>query len=443
MRTVMILLGCLLLFGVGGAHSREVTLDGFLALVEQHSKELKLADQDVAMARAQQSEATSLALPHVSAQAVYNRNLRDTYMYADLGELTGEPGSIQKMRINYDNEYAFGVTATQTIFSGQVFSAIKAAGQYRQLTDFIYDATWQQLITGAKQAFSQTLLLEVVWEVAQDAEQNALENFEGVTRAYQSGLVSEFEMLQAEVRYKDAIPQTTAARRNYEVALVALKNLAGIPVDDELSLLGSLDECPPMPTETPMDSVLAVRPDYRAFQWEERLRKTNVRAQQAAYFPSLAAVAAYNYSAQSNEWRLENENNSVTVGLNLSIPIFQGGETRAKVRQARVDLEKARVRREQARQDIAKEAKSARLRMEEAAGRIESAHATLETARKAFSIAETTSRSGLTTQLQLKDSRIALDRATLNYYSAVFEYLVALYDWDLVTGTVEPARSVR
>ena len=90
MRQAIIILGCLLLLGAGEVPAREVTLDGFLAQVEQHSKELKLADQDVAMARAQQREATALALPHVSAHAVYNRNLKETYMYVDMSAMTGE-----------------------------------------------------------------------------------------------------------------------------------------------------------------------------------------------------------------------------------------------------------------------------------------------------------------------------------------------------------------
>jgi len=46
------------------------------------------------------------------------------------------------------------------------------------------------------------------------------------------------------------------------------------------------------------------------------------------------------------------------------------------------------------------------------------------------------SKSGLTTQLELKDSRIMLDQATMGFYSAIFEYLVAYFDWEKAIGSV-------
>lgn len=421
-----------------GTSARELTIEQFLTLVEKESQDLKLAEQDVKAAGAEQRQATSAALPHVGAQAGYERDLRDTYMYLNLGALTGEN---QEARIvaNYDNNYSAGVSLQQVLFNGQVFNGIKAARQYRRLTDLSFDATYQGVITGAKQAFRAAQLLKAVRDVARDAEQNALENYDNVKNAYDHGLASEFDMLQAEVRYKDAVPQTTAAQRDYEISLVTLKNLAGLPVDDDIEPAGKLEDYPGLPEPLGMEHILEARPDYQALQWEEKLRKTGVRAEQSAYLPTLAGVFAYGYSAQSNEWSFDRENNSLTVGVTLSMPIFMGGETRAKVQKARVELEKVRIRTEQSRRSIAREVKNSRLTMEEAYGRIDAAQATVRAAEKAYAIAETTARNGLTTQLQLKDSRVALDRASVAYYSAIYEYLSAQYEWERVIGKAQGA----
>ena len=51
-------------------------------------------------------------------------------------------------------------------------------------------------------------------------------------------------------------------------------------------------------------------------------------------------------------------------------------------------------------------------------------------------IAETRVRNGLATQLELKDSRILLDQAQLNYYSSIYDYLAAYFDWQKATGNV-------
>ena len=427
------------LSGIASAQTQQVDLDQFVELVKQHSKELQLAVKDREEADAQKNEARSLAYPHLAASAGYTRNLSDIYMYVDLSALSedGGSGGAQKLAINRNNEFSAGVSLTQTLFSGSVFNAIKAAKQYRTLTDYTYDATFQYVMTVARQAYSQALLLEKVVEVAAASEKNAEDNYHDTNNRYESGLASEFELLQAESRYREAVPATAEAKRNLELAMIGLKNLAGLPADEPLTLLGTLNSYPEMPNPIGLDAVLGNRPDYNARLWEEKLRRTNVSAQRAAYFPSLAAVAAYGYSAQSDAFRLEEENNSWTVGLKLSVPIFNGGETRAKVHQASVQLDRSRIELAQMRDDIEKELRSVRLRLEEAHERIKSAETSKQTAEKAFSIAEQTTRVGLTTQLELKDTRVMLDQATVNYYAAIFDYVLAYHDWKRVVGETD------
>ncbi len=43
----------------------------------------------------------------------------------------------------------------------------------------------------------------------------------------------------------------------------------------------------------------------------------------------------------------------------------------------------------------------------------------------------------LATQLELKDVRVAFDQAQLNFYSSVYDYLAAYFDWELANGMVE------
>ena len=108
----------------------------------------------------------------------------------------------------------------------------------------------------------------------------------------------------------------------------------------------------------------------------------------------------------------------------------------AEVEKAGVELSKTQVRIDQAREDIANELVNVSLRLQEAHDRIESAASVLRAAEAAFGIAETSSQSGLATQLELKDARLAYDQAHLNYYGAVFDYLVAYFEWERLTGNV-------
>ncbi|MHB8094459.1 MAG: TolC family protein [Candidatus Aminicenantales bacterium] len=434
-KTILIVLSLCLAAGQAAAGE---TYDQarFLSRVRQHSRELKLVDKELELAGVRKKEAFSAALPQVFAEAGYTRNLSDYYMYADFGAMLGGEGGISKFKVNFDNEYSANVVLRQTLFSPGVRSGIRAAEQYRRLTETAYAAGEQTIFSTAKKIFHQTLLLEKVVDLARDAEGNAHENYLNVQLKYENGVVSQFELLQAEVRWKNAVPETEKAERNLALALNNLKTWAGLPIDEPLDLEGGVDEVPDLPVRPEFETILSSRPDFNVLQWEEKLRRTSMDAKRAAFIPTLSANLVYAFSSQANRFRMDNRNNLFTAGLTLSVPLFTGGYNSAQVAEARIELEKSRLRIEKARDEIHNEVADIYLRMKEARERIASATATQETAQKAFDIAETASRSGIITQLELKDARIGYDQAKLNTYAAVFDYLAAYFDWEKATGTV-------
>lgn len=410
-------------------------LQSFLSLVEQYNRDLELAEKELDLAKTQKKEAWSRALPNISAQGNYTRNLGRRFLYIDFPDFETGETSQQKFQISYWNEFGFNLGISQTLFSFDVGQALKAANQYQKLTDYVYESQHQTVISFAKTAFYQTLLLKKVWEVAQESEENARENYEIMKKKYDNGVISKLQLLQAEVRWENIQPETIKAKRNYELSLNNLKNFAGISIEEEITLEGNLDAFPPMPEEEPLERILEQRPDFNALEWEKELRRTDVKAQTADYYPELKAnFVLYNLSAISDQFKLERKNITYWVGLSLNIPIWNGGQTAARVRRAKVELEKARIRIEKSKEAIITELQNIYLRLEEAKARIDAGEKNVETAEKAFQIAESSARNGLATQLELKDARLLYDQAKVSYYSAIYDYLAAYFDWELATG---------
>ena len=421
-----------LLFIINGSlYAGEYNLDAFLELVKQNSKDLKLAKEDLKMASARKKEAWATALPKIGAQGDYRRNLLKNILFAEFN------GEIQKIDLTFNNEYSFNASLTQPLFSFQIGNALTAAGQYESMSDYIYEASEQGIITFAKKGFYQALLLKKVWDIAAASEQSAEENYENIKNKYTNGLVSEFELLQAEVGWKNKMPQTLEAQRNYDLLIANLKNFAGIPDEQEITLFGSLESYPVKPEREQTDNVLGIRPDFQAMVWENRLRKTGLKAAKAGYYPYLDGSFIYTFSSRSNEFQLDNRNNNFILGLSLTIPIYSGGYTGAQVQKARVDLEKSNINIDKSKDNITNEMNNIFLRLDEAEKRIQAAKGTLNSAEKAFKIAEVSADNGLITQLELKDARIFNDQANLNYYKAVYDYLDAYFDWEKATGQVD------
>ncbi|RMH77670.1 MAG: TolC family protein [Calditrichaeota bacterium] len=413
----------------------EYTLEQILALAEANNHNIRLAEAETRLASAEKLAAFSRAMPRLSVDAGYNRNFQENVFFFEARDpFTGEEqrGSF---KVSFRNEYRLNAVLNQTLFSFEVGQAIQAARYLSRLTEFSYEATRQQVFTVVKKAFYRALLLQQVAEVARESEVSARENYEKVKLWYEQGLASEFDLLQAETRWQNAIPEAMKARRDYELAVNNLKVLVGLPMEEEIVLTGNIDVYPPLPDSVGFQEVLAQRPDYNALIWEKKLRQKNVSARRAGFFPSLKATLSYVYSAASDAFRLERENDNIVLGLSLSVPIFNAN-TIAQVHKAQVEVEKTATRIDQAGVQIQVELQNIYLRLREARQRIEAARQSVLTARRAYEIARAQVENQLATQVELKESRVALDQAQINYYSAIFDYLVAYFDWQLATGNV-------
>ncbi len=414
--------------------AKEYDLQTMLTLANENNKQIQLARADVKTARADVREAFSTAFPQIDVDAGYNRNLQDNVFFFEVSN--PETGELEQgsFKTSFANEFRLNASLKQTLFSFEVGYGIQAAKYFNKATNFRFESTRRNVLTTVKTGFYRALLLKEAWNVAVDSEQSAKDNYENIKLKFESGIVSEFELLQSEVRWQNSIPATLAAKQDYELALNDLKRFAGIPIEEDVELQGSFDAFPQLPEMANYQDVFSKRPDYQALEWEKKLYKKNIGVQKAGHYPTLEGFFRYDYAAASDEFQLERENDNFVTGVTLSIPIFAGGGTMAKVHRAKTELEKANTRLAEASDNIKVDLQNLQLQLKESRERITATEKAIQTARRAFEIAETRVDNGLSTQVELKDSRLALDRAQFNYLAAIFDYLSAYFEWELATG---------
>jgi outer membrane protein TolC len=304
------------------------------------------------------------------------------------------------------------------------------------MTSYIFDAQKQAIITIAKKVYYQNYLLEQLLEVRKSVESNTYENYLNAKNKFKQGVISEFDYLRAEVEWKTKIPETLQAQRNLDLARINLKNLAGINEGETISLKTSLKEYPNIPDLVPISDVFAGRPDYKATTAEVTLREINVKAARSDHFPTLKGNVLFAISASSDQFAIDDNRKVAQVGVTVSLPIFTGGALLSQDRKAKSEYEQSVIRLQQLKDDVAASLSSIYLTLKEAQQRILSAEATVETAKKAYTIAQTSYRAGVATQLDLKDATTSYELSNINYISSVYEYLAAFFDWEQAIGKV-------
>jgi outer membrane protein TolC len=146
------------------------------------------------------------------------------------------------------------------------------------------------------------------------------------------------------------------------------------------------------------------------------VQEQGVRAARAQRLPSVGASSDYGRVAYPTGglpvWGDTRTN--WTVGLGLRVPLLTGGRLAAQEGEARAALDESRARLEQARELAWLDAKDALDRLAAAEAVWEAAFGTIGQAQRAYEIAELRYREGLSTQLELNDTRIQLTFAQGN-----------------------------
>jgi outer membrane protein TolC len=314
----------------------------------------------------------------------------------------------------------------------------EAAAAGRRAADIELTAQRAQNILDVTQAYYDAALADRLVAIT-DASFTQTEN---VLRQVQLnktvGNVSEFELLRAQVTRDNQRPLVIQRRSDREVAYLRLKQLLNIPLEQPVSLTTKIDNVDDLPGGIHVAGLRAGSadaPDTAAVNRSAvRQASENVRAQQqlvrvakAQRLPSISLSSQYGavaYPANglpgSNDFRA-----NWTIGVSTQIPLFTGGRIRGDELVAQGSLNEARARLQQVKEFASLDARVAINALNQARAAWEASRGTSEQASRAYQIAEVRYREGISTQLELNDSRILLEQATANRALAARNFQIA------------------
>lgn len=158
--------------------------------------------------------------------------------------------------------------------------------------------------------------------------------------------------------------------------------------------------------------------------------------QKASWWPTLALAGNYNWNSSSNGSPFKNFRwtSYSMVGLSLSVPLFQGGQRWNRIKQAQIQLDEMTYTRENLIRNLNSQATIAIDNIRLNVKQIASSQSSVEEAEKAHDIQQKSFEIGATTYLDLRDSELSLTKARLAYFQAIYNYLVANSDLELLLG---------
>lgn len=417
-----------------------LSLGDALSRAVRASEEVSLARHGVESARGRQVVARSDFFPQVSLSASYERTLASEYeeaFAAPSGEAEAEGPAIDLDALPFgrENIYRAWATITQNVFAGgRTLAATRAASELARQAELGSASATAETRLATVEAYYDALLSDQFVTIAVQTFEQAAITLEHVRLASREGQESEFELLRAQVTLDNQRPNVVARRMQRELAYLRLRQQIGVAADQELALTSHLDaDAPAASAPAP-----ALDPEERApvRQAEHAVRASehDIAAARAAYFPSLSLSMTYgrvHYPATLLP-NLEDWRTNWTAGAYLSWAVFDGFRAQGQVRAAAAEAGRARARLARARELSRYESEQVLQQIAAARAVYEASAASVEQARRAHSIAELRYREGVSTQLELSDSRLSLAQAETNRAQALRDLHVARARRDLL-----------
>ena len=293
--------------------------------------------------------AESSAVDVLSAKANLFPNLSFSTSHNLVNRPLTEDGSVSKN--SYNGNY--GLNASWTVFNGgKNTKTVSQQEMNKQISDLNVYSSENSIIESIVQLYIQILYAD---ESVKINESTLLVSEAQVNRAREllaAGSIAQSDYAQLEAQYSNDKYMLVNAQTNLQNYKLQLKQLLELEGDEEMNIV--------LPTIND-ENVLTILPDkadiYRkalTFRPEIEAGKLNIRASElgvdiakAGYYPtiSLSAGTGTNHTSGSNFTFAEQVKNgwNNSLGVTLSIPIFNNRQTKSAVQKAKLNYESSKL----------------------------------------------------------------------------------------------------
>jgi outer membrane protein TolC len=435
--------------------SGPITLEQALQIAEARSEAVAGAQAGIRRAEGEEIRARSGLYPQLSASLGYDRALAsefdgvfDSVDFGGSSTDSSSDGGLADLPFGRANTWRATLTFSQNLYSGGRLGAQRAvAVAGRDAAGLTLTTTRAQLLLDVTQAYYDAALSERLVAIAEASLEQAGATLRQTQTGFDAGTQPEFEVLRARVSRDNQTPQLIRQRVNRDVALLRLKQLLDLPVDADLRLAESLGDDALAPPPVFAQQIVGIESAMRSVDWASFTRQANaalpervavteavtgvtlreaaLRVVESQKKPSVALNSTYSRVAYPSNGLPTFDRTNWTVGANLNLPLLTGGRQRGDEQVARAELEQARLQRQQVEELAALDTRSAWAELLAAKATWEASSGTVQQAGRAYQIANVRYGAGVSTQLELADSRLLLQQSEANRAQAARDLQVA------------------
>lgn len=407
----------------------KLDLEGAKKQAIQYNKTLKSAGLAIDKAQYQLKEAISAGLPQVSSTLDYSNALG-----AKLSIRFVEDAPPTEIPIRPTSN--FNLQVGQLLFNGPYFVGIELAKLGKTLTEKNYEKSEQDILAQVTSGYNLVLMSRELLDLLNKNQVNLKEVYTKTSAMVTVGIIEQTDLDQLGIQISSLENLVKSSERQLELAKNMLRLQLGLTIEEDFEVEGTLTEALRLLNESsPLSGSFNVNlnPDYQLLGLQEELTAKQVKMQYAAFLPTLTGF--YNRTEKILKPDFDMSPKDM-VGLNLSIPLFTGGQQTAKLRQAKIDLETMRNNRELVAEQLGVQEKQLQFNLKNANETYLNQVKNLDVARRVYSL-KLKFEQGMISGLDIVTADNNYLKAETDYLSAIYQVLQSKLELEKIYGNLK------
>jgi outer membrane protein len=405
-----------------------------VSYAQKNNVQVKNALLDIDIQTQTNREIAAAALPSV------NTNLSGTnFLTIPTSLLPGQifggaAGTFIPVQFGTKYNSTYGANFSQLLFDGQVFIALQARAtsldwkrKNAALTEENIKANIYKIYYQLSASKTQLNILDANIERLQKLANDA-------AAMYKNGFAEKLDVDKVNVQLNNLQTEKLKANNSVTIGFMGLKMLMGMPIKDSLVLTDVINEAS-LSTDVLVenDFQYGVRKDFQYLTTVKKMSQFNVKRYQLSYLPVISINGSYTKNAQRTKFDFFDNTNGAwfktsLIGLNISLPIFNGLSTVAKIKRAKLELEQVDNQLSALKNNIDNELSQAKLNYMSSVATVNFQKKNMQLAENVYSQTKKKFEAGTGSNTEISAAQADLVAAQNNFMNALYAALIAKVD---------------
>lgn len=323
------------------------------------------------------------------------------------------------------NSHGYAVSVVQPLFREQNWATYQQADLQVAISEAQFKLAEQDVILRSAQTYFDVLIAQDTVQLTGAQKTAISQQLEQAKRNFEVGTATITDTHEAQARYDLVVAQEIAAANNLEIKKRTLQQLVNADVK-ELNTLGQgfkLDS--PNPADAQKWVTDAQQGNFQIVmaQAAEALAEQEVAKNRGGHLPTLDAVGSYSNSTGCSFSC--GDTKSTSVGLQLNMPLFAGGATQSKWREAEANHDKAKQDLENARRNVELQTRQAYLGVVSGIAQVQALQQALKSSESLLQASKLGQEVGVRTSLDVLNAQQQMYSTRRDLYQAEYNYLIS------------------